>query len=381
MRDRILLVDDEPALLRVLGRALNTAGFDVETASDGYEAIEAFNSKEFELVISDITMPRVSGIELLRAVRARDIAIPVVLMTASPLVESAIEAVEYGATRYLSKPIDTRTLVTTAQRAVHMHKIARIQRQAMAYLGDDRKEIGELPGLDASFARALESLWMAFQPIVSWADHSVFGYEALVRTDDPALPLPDTLLAAAERLFRLSDLGRVIRGRSASAMASIPAGTALFVNLHARDLLDDSLLSADAALSMYASRVVLEVTERAGLDQVKDVRQRVASLRALGFRVAIDDLGAGYAGLNSFAYLEPDIVKIDMALVRDVDKEPTKQKLIGSMAKLCADLGIMVVAEGIERREERDVLIDLGCDLLQGYLFARPQRGFPEVAW
>ncbi|HEX3696730.1 MAG TPA: EAL domain-containing protein [Polyangia bacterium] len=381
MRDRILLVDDEPALLRVLARSLSTAGFDVDTAGDGSEAIEAFEAKEFDLVISDITMPRMNGIELLRAVRARNIDIPVVLMTASPLVESAMEAVEYGATRYLSKPVDTRALVTTAERAVHLHKIARLKRQATEYLGDNRHEIGELPGLDASFGRALQSLWMAFQPIVSWSGHTVFGYEALVRTDEKELPFPDTLLAAAERLFRLSELGRTIRGRSARALDGIPAQASLFVNLHTRDLLDDSLLSADAALSRHADRVVLEVTERASLDEVKDVRRRVAALRALGYRVAIDDLGAGYAGLNSFAYLEPDIVKIDMALVRDVDREPTKRKLIGSLTKLCADLGIVVIAEGIERTEERDVLVDLGCDLLQGFLFARPGREFPAVAW
>jgi len=70
-----------------------------------------------------------------------------------------------------------------------------------------------------------------------------------------------------------------------------------------------------------------------------------------------------------------------MSLVRDVDKEPTKRKLIGSLAKLCAELGIIVVAEGIERVGERDVLLDLGCDLLQGYLFARPERQFPAVSW
>ncbi|HEY2903374.1 MAG TPA: EAL domain-containing protein, partial [Polyangia bacterium] len=362
-------------------RTLTTAGFEVETAADGSEAMEAFESKEFDLVISDITMPRMDGIELLRAVRARNVDIPVVLMTASPVVESAMEAVEYGATRYLSKPIDTSALVNTAQRAVHLHKIARLKRQATEYLGDDRQEIGALPGLDASFGRALQSLWMAFQPIVSWSAHTVFGYEALVRTDEKDLPFPDTLLAAAERLFRLSELGRTIRGRSARALDSIPAQASLFVNLHTRDLLDDSLLSADAALSQHADRVVLEVTERASLDEVKDVRRRVAALRALGYRVAIDDLGAGYAGLNSFAYLEPDIVKIDMALVRDVDREPTKRKLIGSLTKLCAELGIVVIAEGIERSEERDVLVDLGCDLLQGFLFARPERGLPAVAW
>jgi EAL domain-containing protein (putative c-di-GMP-specific phosphodiesterase class I) len=381
MRDRILLVDDEEALLRLLARALSGAGFEVETAADGQQAMEIFERNEFDLVISDITMPRMDGIELLRAVRARNFDIPVVLVTAMPMVDSAMQAVEYGAMRYLSKPVDPKLLVSTAERAIHLHKVARIKRQALEYLGDDSKQIGDLAGLDASFARALGSLWMAFQPIVCWSGHSIFGYEALVRTDEAALPHPDTLLSAAERLFRLAELGRTIRGRSASAVDLIPLDVALFVNLHTRDLLDESLLSADAALSQHAHRVVLEVTERAALDDVKDIRRRVAALRALGYRVAIDDLGAGYAGLNTFAHLEPDIVKIDMALVRDVDKEPTKRKLIGSLAMLCADLGIIVVAEGIERVEERDVLLDLGCDLLQGYLFARPERQFPAVSW
>src|SRR5258708_47139 len=268
MRDRILLVDDEQALLRVLGRTLTTAGFDVETAGDGREAIEAFERKEFDLVISDITMPRMNGIELLRAVRARNIDIPVVLMTASPVVESAMEAVEYGATRYLSKPIDTRALVSTAERAVHLHKIARLKRQAMDYLGSDPKQIGDMPGLDKSFARALQSLWMAFQPIISWSDHAVFGYEALVRSDDVELPLPDKLLAAAERLFRLAELGRTIRGRSASAMDRIPDNALMFVNLHTRDLLDDTLLSPDSALSQHAAPALLGLTAPPSLANV-----------------------------------------------------------------------------------------------------------------
>ena len=90
---------------------------------------------------------------------------------------------------------------------------------------------------------------------------------------------------------------------------------------------------------------------------------------------------AGYAGLTSFALLEPDIVKLDMALVRGIDKKPVQQKLVASMTTLCKDMGLLVVAEGIETCEERDTLIDLGCDLLQGYLFARPGPPFPVAEW
>jgi EAL domain-containing protein (putative c-di-GMP-specific phosphodiesterase class I) len=161
---------------------------------------------------------------------------------------------------------------------------------------------------------------------------------------------------------------------------SAPEAGILFVNLHTTDLLDAELLSRAAPLSQIASRVVLEITERASLEKVKDVRARVAALREMGFRIAVDDLGAGYAGLTSFALLEPEIVKFDMTLVRDVHRSATKQKLIRSMAELCHDMGMLVVGEGVETAAERDMLVALGCDLLQGYLFAKPGKPFPKLA-
>ena len=111
---------------------------------------------------------------------------------------------------------------------------------------------------------------------------------------------------------------------------------------------------------------------------MSDVGARIRRLRNLGFRVAIDDLGAGYAGLTSFALLEPDIVKIDMSLTRDIDRSPVKQKLVASLTALCREMNLTIVTEGVETAEERDTLTALGCDLLQGYLFARPGPAFPD---
>jgi EAL domain-containing protein (putative c-di-GMP-specific phosphodiesterase class I) len=135
---------------------------------------------------------------------------------------------------------------------------------------------------------------------------------------------------------------------------------------------DEDLFAEDRPLSRMASRVVLEVTERETLDGVPDLRERARSLRRLGFRLAVDDLGAGYAGLASFAGLEPDVAKIDMSLVRGVDGEPVKRRLVASIVALCKDLGTLVVAEGIETDAEREVLVELGCDFLQGFLIGRP---------
>jgi EAL domain-containing protein (putative c-di-GMP-specific phosphodiesterase class I) len=123
-----------------------------------------------------------------------------------------------------------------------------------------------------------------------------------------------------------------------------------------------------------AKRAILEITERASLDGVRDLRERASALRALGFRLAVDDLGAGYAGLNSLAKLQPDVVKIDMALIRQIDESKAKQRIVGSMARLCEEMQVMMVAEGVETAEERDTLLGLGCPIQQGFLFARPTR-------
>jgi EAL domain-containing protein (putative c-di-GMP-specific phosphodiesterase class I) len=202
-----------------------------------------------------------------------------------------------------------------------------------------------------------------------------------MRSREPALPHPGAILDAAERLGRLFVLGQRVRALVPSPISSAPESALLFVNLHSADLEDETLVHPDSPLVRSASRVVLEITERATLDGMKCVEKRIAQLREIGFRIAIDDLGAGYAGLTSFALLEPDIVKLDMTLVRDVEKTPTKAKLIQSLCGACRDLGVSVVAEGIETIPERDCVIDLGCDLLQGYLLARPGPAFPAVPW
>lgn len=377
----VLLVDDDPTVLRSAERALKKRGYELTTASNGQEAVRMVRDGDFDVIVSDIAMPGMDGIQFLREVREHDVHVPVVLMTGAPAVSTAVQALELGAFTYLTKPVDIGALAQVIDKACRMHRMARVKQQAAELLGQTGGLGADRAGLEASFDRAMQSLWIAYQPIVSSRSRSVFGYEALLRSTEPSLPHPGAVLDAAERLDRLDLLGRTIRERAADPMVGAPERGVLFVNLHVRDLVDATLTSRKAALSKIAERVVLEITERASLDEVKDARVRIAALREMGFRIAIDDLGAGYAGLTSFALLEPEIVKLDMTLVRDVHVNPTKQKVIRSMAALAHDMGMLVVAEGIERAEERDALIALGCDLLQGFLLAKPDRAFPEVRW
>jgi EAL domain-containing protein (putative c-di-GMP-specific phosphodiesterase class I) len=320
-----------------------------------------------------------SGIDLLSLVRAYDLDVPVVLMSGAPSLDTAIEAVRLGAIEYLVKPVDHDALEKSIARAAQLHKIARLKREAQRLQGMDDAEAGDRAGLQVRFDHALDRLWLAFQPIVDFGRRKVFGYEALARSEEPSMTKPELLLAAAERLDRLQPLGRRIRAAAATAIKDAPSDAALFVNVHPHDLLDPELYERSSPLSRVADRVILEITERTALDDVKDAQARVAVLRYMGFRIAIDDLGAGYAGLASFAALAPEIVKLDMSLVRGVHRSEVRQQVVASMASLCVGLGMRVVAEGIELPEERDCLANAGCELLQGFLFAEPGPPFPRV--
>jgi EAL domain-containing protein (putative c-di-GMP-specific phosphodiesterase class I) len=378
---RVLVVDDDPAIGRMISRVLEGAGYEVTAVDGGSAAVDAITRSQFDVVLSDIQMPAMSGVELLSVIRAYDLDVPVILMTGEPTVETAIEAVSLGAIQYLQKPTLNETLLKSVEQACRLHKIAQMKRDALKLVGaEDDMQAGDRAGLQTRFERALESMWMAFQPILDTKRQRVFGHEALMRSREPTLPHPGAVLKAAERLQRLEQLGARVRDLCAEGFTRAPDDCLLFINLHPHDLLDKALYDADAPLTKMASRVVLEITERSAIDDVKDIQARVAVLRYHGFRIAIDDLGAGYAGLSSFVALGPEIVKLDMSLVRDVHKSEIRQRLIGSMATLCKEMGMRVVAEGVEVVEEDESVRELGCDLVQGYLYARPGPAFPSVS-
>lgn len=375
-RERVLVVDDEPFIAGAFTRLLESEGYEVESASSGDEGLQKVQSGKFDVVVSDILMPRMDGMMLLRCIREKDLDVPVILLTGAPSLESAMRAVNYGAMRYLTKPVDPEDVLYSVRRAMKLRRLARVRRSAAANLGRADETPGDRAGLETLFDRAMKGVWVAFQPVVRFSRGEVFGFEALVRSTEPALPGPDALFDAATRLGMLDHLGRAIRRRVAAAARRAPPGALLLVNVHAHDLLDEDLFDPTAPLSRIGKGVVLEVTERASLDEVADVKERIARLRRLGFRIALDDIGAGYAGLAAFAKLEPDIVKLDMIFTRDVERDATKQQMVKALTSLCGELYTEVIAEGVETESERNTLVDLGCDLLQGYFFARPARSF-----
>ncbi len=373
---RVLLADDERTIRRSLSAALRMSGCTTVEAADGEDAAAKLRTERFDVVISDVYMPNGGGLDIMRAVRAVDLDVPVILMSGTPDVKSAAAAVEYGAFRYLTKPLDYDSVTKLVKHAARAHALARLRRDAYA-VGAPSEPIIERAGLAVRFERALERLWVAYQPIVDARTSALFGVEALVRSDEPSMANPLSILDAATGLDQLPRLGREVRRIAAAGLAAADEQVQLFVNLHPNDLVDIELIAETAPLTQLARRVVLECTERAALRSSRELTARLERLRALGFRLAVDDIGAGYSGLTSFTELTPEFVKIDMTLVRDVHRSHVKRQTIRALCQLCHEVGSLVVGEGVETIDERDCLADLGCDLLQGYMLGRPSRDLP----
>lgn len=367
MPHRLLLVDDDARVTQALQRTLRAAvPWDVQTANSAREAIALLERESFDAVISDERMPETTGSELLREVRRRWPETIRIILTGEASLESTIRAInEAEIYRFLTKPCRTDEIVACVE---------------AAFRAKDPKD-PPLPApphgaLAEHFDRALSGLWVAFQPIVSSSRNDVFGYEALMRSQDPVLRSPLDLLAAAEQLGRTVELDHHVLQLVARCAPDAPADALLFVNLHPATIVDPFLYNDENALSPIASRIVLELTERSSIEKFPGIENKLAALREIGFRLAVDDLGTGYSGLTCLVRFKPEFVKYDRELIDGIHASNTRTKLVGTLEQLCREIGIRTIAEGIEEAEDRDALISLGCDLLQGYLFGKPSKGF-----
>ncbi len=375
----VLLVDDDEEVLRAHARVLERAGFTVATAKSGDDAISAVLATRFDVIVSDIWMPKMDGIHLLEHVRAVDLDVPVVLITGAVSEPLSIQAVEHGALRMLTKPLDRSALVDACREAQSLCRLARARREARRITGNTEQVRGDVAALVTRFHRALETLHVAYQPIVDVAEKRVVGYEGFLRTREPELQSPLAVVDAAERLGRLRDLGKALRARIAADSERLSSEHLVFLKLVPLDLADGGI-AAEGLPASFKGRTVLQISERASLSSVASASRAAANLRADGHVFAVDDFGADDTGLSRFAALAPRYTKLARALLDGIAEDRPRQFVVRTMVDTCRELGMKLVAKGVERPEERDALLAVGCTLMQGYLFAKPAEGFPEPA-
>jgi EAL domain-containing protein (putative c-di-GMP-specific phosphodiesterase class I) len=211
---------------------------------------------------------------------------------------------------------------------------------------------------------------MVFQPIVSPASGGLVGAEALARFDATVHHAPDVWFREAWDVGLGVELELAAVRNALPALMQLPPHAFLSINASPRTIADARFL--DVIAGVEANRLVVEITEHAIVDDYAPLVEAVGRVRTAGVRIAIDDVGAGYASLRHVLWVSPDIVKLDMSLTRGIDADPVKQALVCGLMAFAARTEFMVVAEGVETAAEADALREVGVRFGQGYLFAKP---------
>ena len=225
---------------------------------------------------------------------------------------------------------------------------------------------------------AARDVIIRYQPIVRLDDGVIHGFEAL--SSGPSGDIfenPEMLFSFAEETEQIVELERLCRLHAIRGAARLPAPQKLFLNCSAHGFVDPDLVSAQILEEVHrAGReprdIVFEVTERVAITEWKEFRAILAALRRIGFAIAIDDMGAGYSSLQAVAEIEPDYLKFDISLVRDIHLSPIKRNLLETLVVLAEKIQARVIAEGVESMEEFHALRDMGVTFAQGFYFAVP---------
>lgn len=230
-----------------------------------------------------------------------------------------------------------------------------------------------------------KEIYPVYQPIVSLNDGRIVAYEALSRIsiENPSINIVQ-LFEGASALGRLWELEKLCRTEAIKNATSKPKGVKLFINIDGNLLQDKNFQGGFtkeklAKCSLSASDIVFEVTERSDFEDYERIKKLLKHYESQGYEVALDDLGSGYSGLNRLQHIKPRYVKIDYELIHDIHMEKSKRALVRMLVHYCETMGYELIAEGIEKDEELECLINNGVLLGQGFMLGRPTKDFQEI--
>lgn len=225
-----------------------------------------------------------------------------------------------------------------------------------------------------------------FQPIISLRDGRVLGYEGLSRGPrGHNLETPSVLFAAGEKYNKVWELELLCRVKALEKAACMPEGKLLFLNVDPKIIYDERFQKGITKEMLRehpvgADRIVFEITEKTAVDDYRNFRRVLENYKSQGYQIAIDDMGSGWSGLKMLTEICPQYIKIDMDLIRDIDKDAVKQALMKAFCDFARITDRNIIAEGIETEGELDFLISVGVPYGQGYFLQRPAEGFTTVS-
>jgi EAL domain-containing protein (putative c-di-GMP-specific phosphodiesterase class I) len=381
---RVVIADDEVELRVALSDLLSHED-EVElvgAAADADEAIAIAVDHRPDVALLDVKMPAGGGPRAAREILDRCPGTRVIALSAHEDRPTILEMLRAGAVGYLIKGARGGEIVHSIVEVAHggTSLSAEVVESLVTELSTQLRHEESMSKDRAARVEVVrrfvagEGLRVVFQPIVDLATREIAGLEALSRFDAGGTP-PDRIFAEAAALDMALDLEVAAIGSALAEIRHVPTGAYLSINASHRTAAWPGLR---AMLAPSADRLVLEITEHEAVEDYDELTDHIERLREDGVRLAIDDAGAGFASLRHALRLAPDIVKADMSITRDVDSDGGRRALASALVSFTHQMGMTLVAEGIETERELDTLLAIGVRCGQGFLLARPGP-LPEV--
>ncbi|HEX4983614.1 MAG TPA: EAL domain-containing response regulator [Ilumatobacteraceae bacterium] len=380
----VLIADDIDSNVQHLERILRMAGASsVHTVTDAGSAVDRCLEVVPDVILMDLDMPGIDCHAVLTSLR-RDLPdegfLPVLVLTGDTTTQARERALDAGVNDFLTKPYDdvefvqrVRNLLTMRAllRTVQRHNLE-LQAELDAHAEGHRRVTVERDLRRARVADAIAdgALRMVYQPIVDLADGQMVGVEALARFDCDPRRSPAAWFAEAAAVDLAIELDLAAVEASLGALDWLPPDVFLSLNVSPATAISGRI--HESLRGAASSRIVLELTEHTRIEDYDVLLAALDDLRQQGVRVAVDDAGAGYAGLQQILRLRPDIVKLDLEFTRTIDADPVRRALATSLVTFGRDTGEMIIAEGIETLEEFETLGRLGVCWGQGFYLAPP---------
>jgi len=369
-KKKILLVDDDRSATDTLAMLFETRGYDVTVANSGEEALQKVSSST-DLILLDIILPDLEGFQVCRKLKENSETshISIIILTGRVLTKDIVEGLYLGADDYLTKPFEYEELV--ARMEAVMRRSPFLNRQSSVSNGEEDVVLELRQIIDD------ELITPYFQPIFLFEPFELFGFETLSRPQtDSMLSAPELLFKAAIQYGVYQDIELLVWKKAIGYIAQHLDGKKLFLNCNPY-LVEGSKFEAIKSLfdesNIKIEDVYLEITERSAVTNFKAFYQNLHAFRNYGFNFAIDDVGGGYASLESIVRTRPEVVKIDRHIVNELKNDALRRSVVKFIVALCREHNILSIAEGIETLEDYKAVKDLGVDAGQGYFFRKPE--------
>ena len=366
----ILVVDDDQSITQMLAILLQIRGYEVHIATSGRQAIDMAFHSNVDLILLDLILPDVAGLEICRQLKEEKAThqIPIIILSASYLHEDKIEGLYLGADDYLTKPFENEELFA---------RIEAVMRRRSIFPGDYANETAQEIILELRKSVDGELIIPFFQPIYYLKPMKFLGWEVLSRPNkESILANPESLFKAAVQFGCYTELEILAWKKALNLIAhGLTAGEKIFLNCNpylVEEKNFEKVKTVFEECQISGTNIVMEITERSAICDFKVFYESLKCYRDYGFGIAVDDVGGGYASLESIVEIRPEIVKIDSHIVSDLKKNPFKQSIVKFLVSFCKERNIFSIAEGIETQEDLDAVIELGVDAGQGYFLYPP---------